>query len=204
MPAPRRSTPERLMDAALHLVAENGYRGTSVGAVEQAAGLAPRSGALYQHFRGKDDVLEAAIQRELAAMDELASVLDTPTSGDLKAELTAMARWNLDSLDRRAQLAQIVRRDAHSLPPALLDELYTRLVARPYDQIVSWLAARFAAAGVPPPDLHPLALIMIEPMASYRFMRETFGRTPDAIDDERFIAAWVDVAMAVARQHGLT
>jgi hypothetical protein len=45
---------------------------------------------------------------------------------------------------------------------------------------------------------------MIEPMASYRFMREIFERTPDAIDGERFIAAWVDVAMAVAQRHGLT
>jgi AcrR family transcriptional regulator len=203
MPAPSRSTRERLMDAALRLVAESGYRGTSVGAIEQAAGMAPRSGALYQHFKGKDDVLEAAIQRELAAMDELGSVLDTPTPGDLEAELTALARWNLDSLDRRTRLAQIVRRDAHRLPPALLDELYTRLVARPYEQVVGWLAARFVDAGVAPPDLHPLALIMIEPMSSYRFMRATFGRTPDAIDDERFIAAWVDVAMAVAQRHGL-
>jgi AcrR family transcriptional regulator len=174
-----------------------------VGAIEQAAGMAPRSGALYQHFKGKDDVLEAAIQRELATMDELGSVLDTPTPGDLKAELTAVARWNLDSLDRRTRLAQIVRRDAHRLPPALLDELYTRLVARPYEQIVGWLDARFVAAGVAPPDLHPLALIMIEPMASYRFMRETFGRTPDAIDDERFIAAWVDTALAVASRYGI-
>ena len=96
-----------------------------------------------------------------------------------------------------------MRRDAHRLPPQLLDELYRRLVARPYDQIVGWLAARFAAAGGPRPDLHPLALIIIEPMASYRFMRETFGRTPDAIDDERFLAAWLDVAMAVAQRHGL-
>jgi len=96
-----------------------------------------------------------------------------------------------------------VRRDAHRLPPQLLDGLYTRLVARPYEQVVSWLAARFADAGVSPPDLYPLTLIIIEPMASYRFMRETFGRTPDAIDDERFIAAWVDVAMAVAQRHGL-
>jgi AcrR family transcriptional regulator len=191
------------MDATVRLVAEHGYRGTSVGAIEQAAGMAPRSGALYQHFKGKDDVLEAGIQRELAAMDELGSVLDTPTSGDLEAELTALARWNLDSLDRRTRLAQIVRRDAHRLPPALLDELYTRLVARPYEQVVGWLAARFVAAGIAPPDLHPLALIMIEPMSSYRFMRETFGRTPDAIDDERFIAVWVDVAMAVAQRHGL-
>jgi AcrR family transcriptional regulator len=191
------------MDAVLRLVAEHGYRGTSVGAIEKAAGLAPRSGALYQHFKGKDDVLGAAIERELAAIDELGSVLETPAPGDLRAELTALARWNLDSLDRRTRLAQIVRRDAHRLPPQLLDELYTRLVACPYDQVVDWLAARFADAGLSPPDLPPLALIIIEPMASYRFMRETFGRTPDAIDDERFVAAWVDVAMAVAQRHGL-
>jgi AcrR family transcriptional regulator len=191
------------MDAVLRLVAEHGYRGTSVGAIEKAAGLAPRSGALYQHFKGKDDVLEAAIERELAAIDELGSVLDTRTRGDLRTDLTVLARWNLASLDRRTRLAQIVRRDAHRLPPVLLDQLYTRLVARPYEQVVCWLAGRFADAGLSPPDLYPLALIIIEPMASYRFMRETFGRTPDAIDDERFVAAWVEVAMAVAQRHGL-
>src|SRR4029450_3610079 len=126
-------------------------RGTGVGAIEKAAGLAPRSGALYQHFKGKDDVLDAAIEREPAAIDELGSVLETPAPGDLRAELTALARWNLDSLDRRTRLAQIVRRDAHRLPPQLLDELYTRLVARPYEQIVGWLAGRFADAGLSPP-----------------------------------------------------
>ena len=65
-----------------------------------------------------------------------------------------------------------------------------------------------SSAGWPrasPPDLHPLALIMIEPMASYRFMRDTFGRTPDAIDGASGSSrAWVDVATAVAQQHGLT
>jgi hypothetical protein len=76
--------------------------------------------------------------------------------------------WKLDSLDTRKLLAQIVPGEAHRLPPALLDELYTRLVARPLTRSSSGLAARFAAAGVPPPDPLPLplplALIMIEPM----------------------------------------
>jgi hypothetical protein len=96
--------------------------------------------------------------------------------------------WNLDSLDTRKLLAQIVWGEVHRLPPALLDELYTRLVARPFDEIVIWLAARFAAAGVPPPDPHPARADHDRADASYLFMRETFGRTPDAIDDERFIA----------------
>jgi hypothetical protein len=40
-------------------------------------------------------------------------------------------------------------------------------------------------------------------MSSYRAMREMFGRTLDDIDDERFISGWVDLALAVAQQHGL-
>ena len=44
---------------------------------------------------------------------------------------------------------------------------------------------------------------MIEPMAAYRSMRETFGRTPDGLDDERFIAVWVELALAYAAEHGI-
>jgi hypothetical protein len=55
----------------------------------------------------------------------------------------------------------------------------------------------------PAPDPYPLALILVEPMASYRSIRQTFGRVPDDIDDERFIAAWVQTALAVARRYGI-
>jgi hypothetical protein len=40
-------------------------------------------------------------------------------------------------------------------------------------------------------------------MASYQFMQDTFGRVPDGIDDERLIAAWVEIALGVAARHGL-
>jgi AcrR family transcriptional regulator len=196
-------TRERLMDAALRLVAERGYEGASVGAIEHAAGLARRSGALYQHFKSKDDVLHAAIDRELAAVDELGSVIRMLPLGDLSAELTLMARWNLNSLDRREKLATLVHREARRLPAALLSKLYDRLVERPYRQVVSWLEQRFRAAGVEPPDVPALALVLVEAMASYRYMRETFGRTFDDIDDERFVAGWVDIAVAIAERHGL-
>jgi AcrR family transcriptional regulator len=197
------ATRERLLNATLSLVAENGFEGTSVGAIEQHAGLAPRSGALYQYFEGKDQALRAAVERELAVMDELGSVIEMLPLGDLRAELTLMARWNLASLERRSQLAKLLRRDAGRLPADLLDEIYVRIVERPYEQIVRWLAERFEAAGKPAPDLYALALVLTEAMSSYRFMQQTFGRVPDGIDDERLIAAWVDTALAVAARHGL-
>jgi hypothetical protein len=114
-----------------------------------------------------------------------------------------MARWNLASLDRRAPLTQFMRRESDRLPAKLRNRLYTRLVEVPYSEVVSWLRGRVEDAGVDEPDLYALALIMIEPMSSYRSIRETFNKVPDELDDERFIATWVDICLAYARGIGL-
>jgi AcrR family transcriptional regulator len=197
------ATQDRLMDAVLELVADHGYARASVGEIERQAGMAPRSGALYQHFKGKDDLLRAAIERDLSAVDELSSVIAMLPLGDLRSELTLLARWNLSSLERRSRLARLVRRESAHLPPDLLEQLYDRLVAQPYEQIVGWLRERFEAAGGDVPDLQVIAFVLIEPMSSYRAMREMFGRVVDDMDDDRFIEGWVDVALAVAAWHGL-
>jgi AcrR family transcriptional regulator len=198
------STPDRLMDAALKQFADHGYKATTVGSIESAAGLAPRSGALYQHFTSKQALLEATLDRELTGMDELARAMAMFPLGDLRAELTVLARWNLSSLDRRADLTRFIRREADLLPRRLRTKLYDRLVARPYAEIVAWLSGRFQEAGIDPPDLDALALILVESMAAYRELDRLFGRVPGGVDDERFVQAWVDTAIAVARGHGLT
>jgi AcrR family transcriptional regulator len=191
------------MDAAMRLFAEHGFKATSVGAIEKEAGMAPRSGALYQHFKGKQQLLEAAVDRELAGMDELAHAVAMFPLGDLRAEVTMLARWNLASLERRAALTRFVRREADLLPKRLRTKLYDRLVARPYAEIVTWLSARFREAGINPPDLDALTLILIESMGAYRELNRVFGQVPADIDDDRFIAAWVDTALAVAHRYGL-
>jgi AcrR family transcriptional regulator len=197
------ATRERLMSAAMALFAERGYAGTSVGEIERTAGLAPRSGALYQHFKGgKEELLRCAIERELTAIDELGSVMEMLPLGDLRAEFTLLARWNLGSLERRSELARFVRRDVARLPTELRDDLYDRLVGRPYEQVVTWLERRFTG-GPGRPDLHALALVLVESVSAYHSLRRTFGRTPDDVDDERFIAAWAETALSVARRYGI-
>ena len=191
------------MDAALTLFAEHGYKATTVGAIESAADLAPRSGALYQHFKGKQQLLEAAVDRELAGMDELAHAIAMFPLGDLRAEVTMLARWNLASLERRAALTRFVRREADLLPKRLRTKLYAA-VARPYAEIVAWLGARFREANIDPPDLDALTLILIESMGAYKELDRVFGHVPAKVDDERFIAAWVNTALAVAHRYGLT
>lgn len=63
------------MAAAMTLFAERGFDGASIGEIERAAGMAPRSGAIYQHFKGgEEELLRGAIEREPRAIDELGSV----------------------------------------------------------------------------------------------------------------------------------
>ena len=68
---------------------------------------------------------------------------------------------------------------------------------------MAWLGSRFREAGIEPPDLDVLALILIEPMAAYREFDRLFGQVPAAIDDERFIETWVAAALAIAQRYGL-
>jgi hypothetical protein len=136
-------------------------------------------------------------------MDELAGAIAMFPLGDLRAELTMLARWNLASLDQRSVLSRFVRREADILPKPLRTKLYDRLVARPYTQIVAWRDARFEEGALQPPDVHALALILIESMASYRELGRVFGEIPGEVDDGRFIEAWVEVALAVANRYGL-
>lgn len=197
-------TPERILDAAMGLFAEYGYEATSVGAIEMAAGLAPRSGALYQHFKGKQDVLEKALERQMAVLDELGTSLADLKLGDLRAELTLMARWNLSSLDQRRELAMFLRRDGDHLPNKLKAELYRQMVEEPYAEVVAWLRGRFESPDDREPDFEALALILIETMVSYRSMQWVFGKTPGDVDDDRFVESWVELGLAFAGRQGLS
>ena len=190
----RTATRERLLDAAMEMFAQRGYAGTSVGAIETAAGLAPRSGALYQYFSGKNELLAAAVERKLETLDDLGRALEMLPLGDLESELRLLARWNLRSLADREALTRFVLRDAEHVPARLRRRLYERLVERPYAQVVAWVEQRIGPADASRVDVYAFTLILVESMAAYTSLRAAFDRVPDHIDDDRFVEAWVNLA----------
>ena len=52
---------ERILDAATEIAAGRGYEGTSIGAVSAKCGLPASS--IYWHFKDKDDLIAAVIER---------------------------------------------------------------------------------------------------------------------------------------------
>ncbi len=73
--APPRGTPDRILDAAEDIFAEKGYSATSLGDVADRVGI--RSPSLYNHFKNKEALYEAVLERLLTDFSAPLAELDS-------------------------------------------------------------------------------------------------------------------------------
>lgn len=189
-------TRERIVAAARELFAQRGYRGTSVGDIERAAGLSPRSGALYKHFASKRQVLEAVMAQHSGVVDDMAAQLALLPLGDLRAELTLTARWGLAELRREHELTRIVMKEGERFPE-LADTFREAIVAHGHRMAVAWLERHVAARGGRVEAVEATASVLTDSLVGYTLQELLFGPAPAGVDEERFLAAWVDGALAM-------
>jgi AcrR family transcriptional regulator len=90
----RKTKPERrreIVQAALRIMSKHGYHGTSVARIAQAVGIS--NGALYQHFRNLDEVLDAATQMML---EQAHDWIVSPTGSTALERLDKIGASHLD------------------------------------------------------------------------------------------------------------
>ncbi len=135
----------RILDAATEIASERGYEGTSIGLVSAKCGLPASS--IYWHFKDKDDLIAAVIERSFA---NVLAAWEMPADGTARDRLVSMvmqiAKALLDSpeflrlglmlalerrpvepraramfIDVRAQMHSTLRATARELFPELTD-----------------------------------------------------------------------------------
>ncbi len=62
----------RILDAACELFANNGYSATTMQMIAKKAGIVPSG--IYHYYAGKEDLVEAVLNREVAAMDRTIAI----------------------------------------------------------------------------------------------------------------------------------
>ncbi|WP_111512052.1 TetR/AcrR family transcriptional regulator [Mycobacterium kyogaense] len=88
----------RILDAATEIAAERGYEGTSIGAVSAKCGLPASS--IYWHFKDKDDLIAAVIERSFGHWLTVWQLPDDVTAPERLREVAmATAKALLDSPD---------------------------------------------------------------------------------------------------------
>jgi AcrR family transcriptional regulator len=178
----RAQTRRALLDAAATLFVERGVDGASIDAIAEAADRT--SGAVYDHFGGKDGILfallegwvddvAAVITAELIAADTLDDRLAAlwrnithPPAGDDRWIRLEHELWSFASRDERAR--------AH------LSRRYEAAWAGIDEAVASW-----ATEDGSDPPTRPVGPVVIGVLLGLEMMRRL---DPDAIDDHTALA----------------
>ena len=170
-------TRERIMDEALKLFAAHGLAGTAVTAIEQAAGLASGSGSFYRHFRSKQQVFEAAVERELMRLRQIRPAR-LPRPPD-----------DAESLARRIDADLAYLREVRTLIAILIREGAASPAARRVREELVDAGLAGAALDLPGrarSDPAAAAAVQMCAVIGYFLTAEFFGAPPGDIDADRF------------------
>jgi TetR/AcrR family transcriptional repressor of uid operon len=94
---------QQVLDAATECFRREGFHGSSIARISQAAGMSP--GHIYHYFANKEAIVEAIAEREEHDMAELVRKLEQDhRGGDLVARLT---RHTAETVDRNSDPAHV-------------------------------------------------------------------------------------------------
>jgi AcrR family transcriptional regulator len=185
------TTRERIVDQAMRLFSENGYSGTSITKIEAAAGLTPGAGGIYHHFKSKEALLAAGIERQLARLDALRDIRRVlgPLE-DIKAELTLSARYILAELDSESELLRILASEARNRPQ-LLATAAEQLVSSTFTGFAAWIRER-SKAPLTDEQATAIAAVGLGSLLSSRLLVDVLD-IPAQVDDETLVDTWVQM-----------
>lgn len=184
------STRDRIIDAAMELFGRNGYKGTSVVQIEKAAGLTPGAGGIYHHFRNKEALLSAGIERQLGRVSALRDLRHVFAGvGDLRTELTLTARYALAELDNETELLRIVASEARA-HPELVGDAVQQLIGATYTGFAGWL---HDSTGLTPEKAAAVAAIGLGALLSSRLLPILLDSDPTGVPDETLVNTWVEM-----------
>ncbi len=187
-------TRERIVDEGMRLFSQHGYSATSIAKIEAAAGLTPGAGGLYHHFKSKEEVLAAGIERQLERLGALREIRNVLGSlGDLRSELTVTARYVLAELDNESELLRILASDVRNRPQ-VLTAAADELVSSTFTGFAIWIEEH-AERAVPAEEARAMAVFGLGSLLSSRLLRDVLD-IPALVDDKALVDTWVQMMVA--------
>jgi AcrR family transcriptional regulator len=138
--------PHELMDAALRVFAERGYRATTLEEVADAAGVSKST--LYQYFTGKSDLLLQALQHRrrahLAEFEQVRRELTGPAT--VRLRLVVRKGYELWKRPEHLDVLRLLLGEVRTEAPEVLREWFRLTVASGW-QLIAGLIEEGQAAG---------------------------------------------------------
>ncbi len=182
----RVNTRERIKEAALPLFAEQGLAGTSIAAIETAAGLAPRAGAFYRHFAAKEALFEELARERITETPDELDFDGLRAFGDTRAELISLARQFENAAERQKPYLRLIEESRLTESGRSFER---RANAAMFEALVNWVATKPAGAAL---DAQRLAALTMNVFGSWLFFlgKRQQGVDLAAIDRDALLEDW--------------
>ncbi|WP_433661498.1 TetR/AcrR family transcriptional regulator [Nocardia sp. CA-128927] len=203
------STRDRVIEAALRLFGEQGFARTTVTQIERAAGLSGGSGAMYRHFRSKDELLVEAVRSRLTDRGQWAAFLAPDFSvlawlyslepqGSTVDKLTLLFRIGLARLEHDRDINRILMRD-NSIGTDVL-EVFRREEYLVFVSAVLRGLVELADPELRDQDWEAAAAVVVGAVAHYWLISDTFGgHHPTEVDADRYLRSIAEMVVARLR-----
>jgi AcrR family transcriptional regulator len=173
----------------MRLFSERGYDATSAAEIERSVGLTPGAGGLFHHFPNKEAVLTAGIERHLARLEAVRQIRGAiPPLGNLRAELTLVARYVFLELEEEQELLRVLVSQSRQRP---------HLLTGAVDQVVRGTFDEFAALVGRSGISEVGAALALGSLVAFASAELLLGRAPVDADREDVIATWVEMVMGL-------
>ena len=182
----RVNTRERIKEAALPLFAEQGLAGTSIAAIETAAGLAPRAGAFYRHFPGKEALFEELARERITEAPDEFDFDGLRAFGDTRAELISLARQFETAAERQKPYLRLIEESRLTESGRSFEQRANEAM---FEALVNWVATKPAGAAL---DAERLAALTMNVFGSWLFFlgKRQQGIELAAIDRDALLEDW--------------
>jgi len=112
----------------------------------------------------------------------------------LRERLAILAEAGFRRLDAKRDLNRILHRRDLVAFPELLAALRDEDLRRVFQSMTHWLEAAAGERG-PKRDWQAIAAVLVGAIAHYWLLRDAIGGHPDDVDEGRYRAAWVEMAL---------
>lgn len=194
-----RSTPgvtrQRIVDEATRLFAAKGYDATSVADIQLACELAAGSGALYKHFPSKQALLEEIVRQHIETIAGGRRTADAVLPDDPREAVELIGRMTWAAMADDRDPIRIIFRELDRFPE-LMEQMWRGVLAQLYRAAAAWIRVGVERGRLAVADPDATASVLLASLTYYRIMHATIGHTPGDVDEEAYLAAWVDHAVA--------
>ena len=197
------SSRDRLLSEALKLFAARGYAATSVADIQQAAGLAPGSGALYKHFASKRALLEAAVTRRTESIVAAREQYDASSPESVENAVRSAGQLIRDNLAQSDDLLRVMLRESDELGD-LNEQAWKIITDNAYQRFTDGIISSNRAGLTNVADPEAAAAVAISSLTYAATLRVLTGHTPGNVDSDRFFEAWVHQTVSALTAPGTT